>query len=327
MPTGDRLHHLNIFLMLFSMGLAFLWPFETVLLAYAVLGPLHYLTEISWLHDRQYFLPNPAARNWLWGGLALLILCFGFFPLSFLSQTVPFRGLLLFWVFAGFGVFILTKDLSKRLMMGGVLACLGLALHGQIFEAVFAGYLVTFIHVFVFTGLFMWNGVKTNPSKPGWMAMGLFVGLPLTSLALPAAWSMGVTHWGQAIYSVLFAGLNRLTLELGGVSISSQAVFETPLSVVMTRLLAFAYLYHYLNWFSKPGVIRWHHISRRRWIAIVTVWLGAVGVYAWNYATGLMMMGVLSFSHVVLEFPLNHLSFRQLFQGKAKTGQAKPGET
>jgi hypothetical protein len=30
-------------------------PFEVFLFAYAVLGPLHYLTEISWLHDRQYF--------------------------------------------------------------------------------------------------------------------------------------------------------------------------------------------------------------------------------------------------------------------------------
>ena len=34
---------------------AYFFPFETFLLAYAFLGPLHYLTEISWLHDRQYF--------------------------------------------------------------------------------------------------------------------------------------------------------------------------------------------------------------------------------------------------------------------------------
>ena len=34
---------------------AFIMPFEVFLFAYAVMGPLHYLTEISWLHDRQYF--------------------------------------------------------------------------------------------------------------------------------------------------------------------------------------------------------------------------------------------------------------------------------
>ena len=34
---------------------AFIMPFEVFLFAYAFMGPLHYLTEISWLHDRQYF--------------------------------------------------------------------------------------------------------------------------------------------------------------------------------------------------------------------------------------------------------------------------------
>ena len=41
--------------MLITAVFAFFLPFETFLLAYAFLGPLHYLTEISWLHDRQYF--------------------------------------------------------------------------------------------------------------------------------------------------------------------------------------------------------------------------------------------------------------------------------
>ena len=35
---------------------AFFLPFEVFLFAYAFLGPLHYLTEISWLHDRNIFL-------------------------------------------------------------------------------------------------------------------------------------------------------------------------------------------------------------------------------------------------------------------------------
>ena len=41
--------------MFMSAILAYFMPFETFLFAYAFLGPLHYLTEISWLHDRQYF--------------------------------------------------------------------------------------------------------------------------------------------------------------------------------------------------------------------------------------------------------------------------------
>ncbi len=46
-----------------ALGLAYLVPFELLLLAYVVLGPAHYLTEISWLHDRKYFLPHLAFRR------------------------------------------------------------------------------------------------------------------------------------------------------------------------------------------------------------------------------------------------------------------------
>src|SRR6266480_4246173 len=45
-------------LMLSALGLTYLVPFELLLLSYVVLGPAHYATEISWLHDRKYFLPR-----------------------------------------------------------------------------------------------------------------------------------------------------------------------------------------------------------------------------------------------------------------------------
>src|SRR5258707_13387861 len=45
-------------LMLAALGLTYLVPIELLLLAYVVLGPAHYATEISWLHDRKYFLPQ-----------------------------------------------------------------------------------------------------------------------------------------------------------------------------------------------------------------------------------------------------------------------------
>src|ERR1043165_9519880 len=53
---GTDAAHLS--LMLAALGLAYLVPFELLLLAYVVLGPAHYATEISWLHDRKYFLPQ-----------------------------------------------------------------------------------------------------------------------------------------------------------------------------------------------------------------------------------------------------------------------------
>jgi hypothetical protein len=53
--TVNRLDYVNIGLLIFSCILAFIMPFELFLFAYGVLGPLHYLTEISWLHDKNYY--------------------------------------------------------------------------------------------------------------------------------------------------------------------------------------------------------------------------------------------------------------------------------
>ena len=46
-----RVDLLNTGLILVSVGLAFLFPFRLFLVAYAIIGPLHYLTEINWLNE------------------------------------------------------------------------------------------------------------------------------------------------------------------------------------------------------------------------------------------------------------------------------------
>ena len=62
-----RVNYINIALMVLSMAAAFVVPFELFLFSYAVLGPAHYLTEISWLHDRQYFTRRKTDYLWLLG--------------------------------------------------------------------------------------------------------------------------------------------------------------------------------------------------------------------------------------------------------------------
>src|SRR3954466_6053945 len=49
------IHHLNTGLIILSCLVAFFIPFELFLFSYGVLGPLHYLTEIGWLHKKNYF--------------------------------------------------------------------------------------------------------------------------------------------------------------------------------------------------------------------------------------------------------------------------------
>ncbi|MCU1350437.1 MAG: hypothetical protein JWO56_3467, partial [Acidobacteria bacterium] len=68
----------------------------------------------------------------------------------------------------------------------------------------------------------------------------------------------------------------------------------------------FAYTYHYLNWFSKTSIIKWHEVSRRRALAIGLLWAAAVGVYAYDYSIGIGVLYLLSMLHVLLEFPLDH---------------------
>src|SRR6188768_1374148 len=53
--VAERLDAVNIGLMLVACVVAVIIPLELFLFSYAILGPLHYLTEISWLHDRNYF--------------------------------------------------------------------------------------------------------------------------------------------------------------------------------------------------------------------------------------------------------------------------------
>src|SRR5690349_21114500 len=41
--------------MFLSCILAFLFPFQLFLFSFVVLGPLHYFTEIPWLHGKKYY--------------------------------------------------------------------------------------------------------------------------------------------------------------------------------------------------------------------------------------------------------------------------------
>jgi hypothetical protein len=87
----DRLSWINSGLMVAACGVAFLAPFHLFLFAYAVLGPLHYITEISWLHDRSYFAKRHSARRWwlILVAATMMVLMFGFISNDLLHRPVP----------------------------------------------------------------------------------------------------------------------------------------------------------------------------------------------------------------------------------------------
>jgi hypothetical protein len=101
------------------------------------------------------------------------------------------------------------------------------------------------------------------------------------------------------------------------------SVFFSTVGIMLMRFIAFAYMYHYLNWFSKTEVIRWHKIPKIRLIAIVSIWILASAFYAYDYSLGLSLLFFLSFTHVLLEFPLNIVSIVGI--GKESWSIAKNG--
>jgi hypothetical protein len=51
----NKVEIINIGFILFSAIVAVFIPLELFLFSYAVLGPLHYLTEINWLNKNDFF--------------------------------------------------------------------------------------------------------------------------------------------------------------------------------------------------------------------------------------------------------------------------------
>ena len=456
-----KINYINIGLMLMSAVFAFLMPFETFLFAYAFLGPLHYLTEISWLHDKQYFtkgkydftflliigvvLSIAAFANdfkflnfdlspplvdvktdfvsWYYsmsiGDISIMLALFSaILFVLFKNIKLKLASIFILYVIVYFsfnldidllGIFILLALFSAALFVFVKnfyikLACIALLYFGIYYNynadwfgldtefltqedvstakseknqfknssVIFAltSLVPTLIHVYVFTGLFMLFGALKSRSKTGLLSIGFFIGIPLVLVFSLPVKSEGnyLSNYGKEAYYadgtgffntnvsimrqfelsknmsnndyidyfvkdsvekqrmvVMFKdSLNKdfiiqneehpyylKPIALADVKQGSykdnwwSAVFLSSAGLMLMRFIAFAYLYHYLNWFSKTEVIRWHKVPKVRFIGVVTLWVISCGLYVYDYAIGLSFLFFLSFTHVLLEFPLN----------------------
>lgn len=110
----------NIALMLISCVAAFVVPFELFLFSYAVLGPLHYLTEITWLHKRDYFTNGKSDYIWL------IMLCVFLFLFNFVfTGSGNISNLMIYLAFASALGFILFKDLLWKILFVVIAAFVG----------------------------------------------------------------------------------------------------------------------------------------------------------------------------------------------------------
>ncbi len=301
----DRINILNMVLMLISALAAFLWPFYLFLIAYAVLGPLHYLTEISWLHDRRYFTSRK--RDYLFLVVATLIYAGSLVPHFALPQLVANAVII---AFCASIALVLTQDLRWRWLVAVAGTILLFAIPITFSVVVTSLLLVTVIHVFFFTGCFIFYGSLKSASLTGYasgvlflaLAMVMFIVTPMPGGGIADAFV--VQHYDKAFGDLNIWFLRTFHLSTAGASASDPFEFSPGATAVM-RFIAYAYLYHYLNWFSKTKIIRWHEVSKARLGSVVGLWILAVALYAFDYDIGLKALFFLSALHVVLEFPLD----------------------
>lgn len=327
MSRTARIDLINIALMGVSLAVAFALPFQLVLLSYALLGPLHYLTEISWLHDRSYF----TRRSWdfaVLAGLAAVIVG-GSFALEALSAGLDDPAQRGAWIrtwqhacadltMLAVGWAILcaaTREVRARVV--GSAAVIGLWIlfnasglsRQSSYLLLFYVFLPTVIHISVLTGAFILHGALRAQSVTGYLSFVVFAACTLACAWLPAA--VPATSEGvRASYLDGFRPLNEGVAHLFGHRFAgTDAFFREPFFAALARFLAFAYTYHYLNWFSKTEIIGWHEVSARRIAWIAALWVAAVAVYVVDFGLGFRVLLLLSMLHVFLELPLNWGSF------------------
>lgn len=266
-------------------------PFELLLFSYAILGPAHYLTEISWLHDRSYFVENR------WSIVPFIPLC----ALMIIFPDVAHITIITTCMYA-VSLVIARRWRSRLLIMtGGIIIC-GALTWALDLKAIWM-LVPTLIHVFVMTALFMWYGATKENSKIGKLSvLVLFIAALTFFLQFKTVkiFDEYLHENFRYLTGTFTAAMHHFGLETGG-SILKLAKFAS-----------FAYTYHYLNWFAKTRVIQWHKISTKRAAFIVAAYALSISAYAYHYGLGVSVTLALSLGHVVLELPLNAITIKSL---------------
>lgn len=302
----------NIGLMIISCISAFIFPFELFLFSYAVLGPLHYLTEINWLHKKGYY--TTGKYDFLFLGILG-----GLIALGALGFSKALGNVFLNFVYIAFMsalVMVLIKDTTLKFIMITLIVFSTIFLSDTYFYGVFfAIFLPTIIHVFIFTGLFILLGAIKNRSFWGFLSVLVFIICAISFFFLRPGYII-LSSEGYISESLQqFFELNRQLVNFFRLAeipdltpINKLFLIHSEAGVVVMRFIAFAYTYHYLNWFSKTSVIKWHNVSGKTLTITGVIWVISVMLYAKSYDLGLKWLYFLSFLHVLLEFPLNYRS-------------------
>lgn len=304
---------LNIFLILLSGIFAYILPFQTFLAVYAFLGPLHYLTEINWLQQRDYFLNHKNNVFYLFVPILLIGSIVYISSLSFLKTSIPFL------IFFTFLVVIFNSTQNEKLhknwkfILFILIGFITAYYFRKGFYTAFSIFVPSLIHVFIFTGIFILSGFLKTKNKLSLLTFIVFI---ITSFLLFTD-NMNSTFFMEDIQNkyIPFEELNNAVFKIFNKEIlASQDIYFSSFGIRIMQFITFAYTYHYLNWFSKTSIIQWHKTSKTKILIILLIWVLSILLYIYNYNTGLYWLYLLSLSHVILEFPLNITTVKNLIK-------------
>ena len=321
---------INIVLIALSLTIALIFPFELFLYSYAILGPLHYITELNWLKGKNYFVN--IRKSWMIPFLMAAI-AVSIYPVVlhlwpnpstslkfYLNQLADGSNFLMIAVFF-FSIALVSLKNQKQLLAFGASLAIAILIYfilptSFIYLAVF---LPTLLHVYVFTALFILYGARKSNSLLGLITFFIMIIVPFIIYLLPDKLFLNApseTTLSTYLNSNMITVNAFLAQLING--LESGDFYATSISgLKIQTFIGFAYTYHYLNWFSKTSIIGWYkELSPKEIMAIGLFWFAAIAIYFYDFQTGFIILFLLSFIHVVLEFPLNAITIKALLTFK-----------
>jgi len=327
--NAKKIDILNVALIILSLAVAFIIPFELFLFSYAILGPLHYLTEINWLNDKNYFVSE---KKWVLVFFALAI-AVALIPILQLpsiknaASSLPWLGnmassnllshrlILIAFIFSAGLVYFKKKSAITIFLIAAIAASSLLLKYIPGYFILAALFIPTIIHIYFFTLLFMIFGTINKRTNAGITAIILLALCPFIIAFAPFDnASHIVSDKVRAIFmSSGFQAINRSIADIFSVAEKDKLSISSSSSIKIQVFIAFAYTYHYLNWFSKTSIIGWNkNLKGIKPVALGVLWVASIGLYMYDYKTGLSALLFLSLLHVFVEFPLNIVSIKAI---------------
>lgn len=301
MQVQERTRRADLAALLVSAVAASIAPLQVFLFAFAVLGPLHYLTEIAWLRRKSFYLSNSLVSTRVYVFIAVAAVA-----VSLASSVLKHD--MWFWTIGAMLLVSLSVLVANVYAIAAIAAAAVITAFFLRTWVFFIAVMVpTLVHVFFFTWTFMVSGALRDRKGAAtkWLNPALMLAIPAVLMFLPLHYAQPRGVWLRAESMTFLSIHSKLAGDLHHTIALNETMMNDPVIAGLLRLFAFAYLFHYLNWFAKTELLEWHRVSRGAWVAIGVIYAACLASFRISFRAGFLISSFLSLLHVLLEFPLN----------------------